>query len=220
MKYIVMCGGTFPKFKTPRHLLEFNGEPIVARTIRLLRENGIDDIAISADYGVYEEFGVPLLRHDNDYCSRGYNMCTGHWCDAFYPTNEPTCYLFGDVVYSPNAIKKIIETETDDIAFFGSKPPFASNYPKKWIEPYGFKVVNTDHLHQAVLDVKRLEAEGKFKRKPIAWEVWNVISRGADGDVNTIDYNSYVAINDWSCDIDKPEEIRLLETLAKNERKK
>ena len=47
MKYIIMCGGDYVKWETPRHLSIICGEEIVARTIRLLRENGIKDIAIS-----------------------------------------------------------------------------------------------------------------------------------------------------------------------------
>ena len=53
MKYIILCGGMNSKeqksFDKPRHLLEIKGEPIVARTIRLLRENGVENIAISTD---------------------------------------------------------------------------------------------------------------------------------------------------------------------------
>lgn len=214
MKYIIMCGGVYQKWERPRHLLEINGEPIVARTIRLLRENGIKDIAISSGNKVFEQFGVPVLKHVNTYDTIDYNVSSGHWCDAFFPTEEPACYIFGDVVFSPEAIRTIIGTETDDIIFFGSAPPFAANYPKPWIEPFAFKVVNQSHLRQAVDDVKRLDAAGKFNRKPIAWEVWNVISRGPDGDINSIDYGSYVNINDYTCDIDKPEEVGILSRLA------
>lgn len=215
MKYIIMCGGEYPKFETPRQLLKVNGETIVDRTIRLLRERGIEDIAISSNDDIFGMFGVPVLKHKNNYVGIEYNNCRGTWCECFYPTNEPTCYLFGDVVYSPEAIKTIVDYETDDIMFFGSAPPFRPPYPKWYEEPFAFKVQNTEHLHKAVEDVKRLEKEGRFRRKPIAWEVWNVISRGADGDINTIDYHSYVRINDYTCDIDKPEEVSILESLAK-----
>lgn len=215
MKYIIMCGGNYRAWEKPRQLLPFAGEPIVARTIRLLAEHGIEDIAISTNKPGFDGYGVPVLVHANSYDTIAYNQSYGHWVDAFYPTNVPTCYLFGDVVYSDAAIKTIIETETNDIAFFGSAPPFAREYIKHWIEPFGFKVVNTDHLRQAIEDVKRLDREAKFTRRPIAWELWNVISRGPDGDVTTIDYNSYVVINDYTCDIDKPDEIPLLEEMAR-----
>lgn len=212
MKYIIMCGGQYPKWDKPRQLLEVNGEPIVARTIRLLRENGIEDIAISSNDYRFEGFDVPVLRHDNGYVGIEYNNYRGHWCDAFYPMTSPVCYLFGDVFFSPAAIRTIVGYETDDIMFFGSKPPFAFDYPKWYIEPFAFKVVNTDHLREAVEEVKRLEAEHRFNRKPIAWEVWNVICKRPDP--NWIDYNSYVGINDFTCDIDGPQEASLVERFA------
>lgn len=212
MKYIIMCGGDYYTWEKPRHLIEVKGEPLVARTIRLLKANGIEDIAISSNNPVFEQFGVPVLNHKNYYFTLGYNNSDGTWCNCFYPTDEPTCYLFGDVVYSPAAIKTIVETETDDIMFFGSCYPFAPEYPKPYIEPFGFKVVNTEHLKQAVEEVKRLESMGRFNREPIAWEVWNVICGNADP--NVIDYRTYVHINDYTCDIDEPEEVSLIERVV------
>lgn len=215
MQYIIMCGGDYHVWQTPKQLLEVMGEPIVARTIRLLRENGVEHIAISSNDDVFEQFDVPVLKHDNYYFSMAYNVSDGYWCNGFYPTDTPTTYLFGDVVYSPEAIRTIVETETEDIAFFGSAPPFSEYYCKPYIEPFGFKVVNTEHLKQAVEDVKRIHEQGRFNREPIAWETWNVISRGPGGDPNPIDYNSYVHINDYTCDIDKPEEIPMIEQIVR-----
>lgn len=206
MQYIIMCGGTYQQWETPRQLLKIKGEPIVARAIRLLKENGITDIAISSDNDVFEQFGVPVLKHENNYNVSGYNDFTGYWCDAFYPTEEPTCYIFGDVVFSPNALKKIVETKTDDIQFFASAPPFAPEYRKPWAEPFALKVVNTELLKSAIRTTKQFYEEGFLIRKPIMWELWAVIT---GGDLNRIDYKSYCAINDYTCDIDYPEEAAL-----------
>ena len=41
MKYIIMCGGNYTRFETPKQLTEIDGEQLVARTIRLLREAGV-----------------------------------------------------------------------------------------------------------------------------------------------------------------------------------
>ena len=204
MKYIIMAGGIYRKWHTPRHLTPIDGEPLIARTIRQLREAGVEDIAISSDNSVFEHFGVPVLKHDNDYIAWEYDDYIGHWCNAFYPTDEPTCYIFGDVIFTPEAIKTIVETETDDIEFFASAPPFSPSYPKKWSEPFALKVVDTDHLKDAIEDVKEYEARGKFNRKPIMWELWQVI-KGTP--LNKIIYTNYTVINDNTCDIDDPEEL-------------
>ncbi len=204
MKYIIMCGGKYLKWKTPRHLLPVDGEPIIARTIRLLKEHGVADIAISSGNDVFEQFGVPVLKHNNSYEANGHDNISGIWCDAFFPTDDPVCYLFGDVIFSPHAIMTIVETETEDIQLFASAPPFAPEYPKQWAEPFALKVVNTGRLKKAIRAVKQYDAQRRFRRKPIMWELWSVIT---GGDLNSIDYHSYVAINDYTCDIDDPEEV-------------
>lgn len=208
MKYIIMCGGTYKKWETPRQLTEVCGEPLVARTIRLLKEAGISDIAISSNNSVFEQFGVPVLRHDNGLVVTEELNVKGYWVDAFYPTDEPVCYLFGDVVYSPEAIKTITGTETDDIEFFASSPPFAPEYIKPWAEPFALKVENTDHLKHAVCITKQYADMGLFYRHPIMWELWQVIQATP---LNHIDYGNYTVINDYTCDVDCAEDAELIE---------
>lgn len=208
MKYIIMCGGTYKKWETPRQMLPINGEPIVERTIRLLAENGIEDIAISSNDPIFEQLGVPVLKHNNSMVVSKTLNVSGYWVDAFYPTDEPVCYLFGDVVYSPEAIKTIVGTETDDIEFFASSPPFAPEYIKPWAEPFALKVENTDHLKHAVCITKQCADMGLFYRHPIMWELWQVIQATP---LNHIDYGNYTAINDYTCDVDCAEDIELIE---------
>ena len=209
MKYIIMCGGTYKKWKTPKHLTEIKGEPLVARTIRLLRENGVEDIAISSNNPIFEQFGVEVLKHQNDFVVSEDNE-RGTWVEAFYPMTSPVCYIFGDVVFSPEAIRKIVGTDTDGVEFFASAKPFSWRYPKRWAEPFAFKVVNTSYFFESVDLVKKLDARGMFKRPPIAWELWQVI-KGTE--LNVISFSNYVAINDYTCDIDTPEDIKKFEEI-------
>ena len=208
MLYIIMCGGTYKKWETPRQLTKVCGEPIVARTIRLLREQGITDIAISSDNPIFEQFGVPVLKHENKMVVTEELSVKGYWVDAFYPTDEPVCYMLGDVVYSPQAIKTITETETDDIEFFASSPPFSEDYIKPWAEPFALKVVNTDHLKHAISLTKQYTDMGLFKRHPIMWELWQVIQATP---LNCINYGNYTAINDYTCDIDYEDDVQMIE---------
>lgn len=206
MKYIIMCGGVYPKWQKPRQLLKINGEEIVARTIRLLRENGIEDIAISTLDPAFKKFGVPLLKHKNNYLARGYNDSDGFWPEAFYPTDEPVCYIFGDVIFSSEAIKTIVETETDSIEFFGSAPPFAENYYKTNEEPFAFKVVDLDLFWRSIEKTRELAPTAW--RPPLSWELWSVIKgRNIDKQELVIDYT---VINDYTCDIDNRYEIKHL----------
>lgn len=194
MKYIIMCGGRYNEWTVPRQMAPINGEPNTARTIRLLHENDVKDIAISTNNEVFEQFGVPLLHHENTFDRK-----SGAWVEAFYPTDEPACYLFGDVVYSPEAIRTIVNTETDDIEFFASAPPFSPEYIKKWAEPFAFKVVDQKRFRAAIDFVKANVETGIFRRHPIAWELWQILN---GWNVNDIDYDSYIVINDYTCDLD------------------
>lgn len=204
MKYIIMCGGNYPLWETPKQLFEVNGEKIIMRTIRLLRVNGVDDIAISSNNPAFENLGVPVLHHANEFTGRGYNDYDGFWCDAFYPSMNPACYIFGDVVFSSAAIKTIVNTETDFIEFFASAPPFDKQFPKKSAEPFALKVVNQKRLQDSIALCKDYDRRGLFKRKPIMWELWQVIKGTA---FNKIDYTNYTVINDYTCDIDGPGDL-------------
>lgn len=203
MKNIIMCGGQYDEWDAPRQLTVVNGETLVERTIRLLKENGEKDIAISSLDPRFERFGVPVLKHDNHYHYRGWDDEDGSWCDCFYPTDEPTCYLFGDVLFSPHAMRTIVITETKDIELFGSASPFADEYPKPWREPFALKVTDTDHLKRAIKICKQLDEDGKFFRKPIMWELWQVIKNTKLN--HTV--RNYTVINDYTCDIDGKDDV-------------
>ena len=221
MKYIIMCGGDYTNWETPRQLVKINGEEIVARTIRLLKEAGCRKIYISTDNEEFTRFEVPLLFHNNDFTVLAENGkvtgCTGWWVDAFYPTDEPTTYLFGDVVYSPEAIRTIIETETDDIEFFGSRPPYDERYFKAYPEPFAFKVVNTNHMRQAILDCKINANRGMFWRPPISWELWTTINHGRLKKKRDVYKDRYTVINDYTCDVDTAGDVQHFERIFNGE---
>ena len=204
MKYIIMCGGKYST-KTNPSLLKVHGETLVERTIRLLRDNGVNDIAISSNSDSFNEFGVEVLHHEN------YDLDDERfrWLYAFYPMGLPVCYLYGDVVYSPDAIHTIVNKEVDDIEFFASAKPFDSQYKKSFEEPFAFKVVDTKRFFDCVQKTLDYEDEQCFGRVAISWELWQVIKKTP---LNIIKYN-YTAINDYTCDVDSEADIKYFEKL-------
>lgn len=197
MKYIIMCGGPSCKSAKPKHLYQFKGETLVQRIVRFLKDCGIEDIAITTSpncVDLYKDYGVEVIGYET-------NKDPYYWVDAFYPSDDPICYVCGDVLFSPEAIKKIVETETDDIEFFASAPPFAKNYPKPWAEPLAFKVVNQSRFKACIEATKEWKG---WARHPVSWELWQVIKHTLR---NRIDYTNYTAINDYSCDVDYESEL-------------
>ena len=207
MRYIIMCGGEYPHLKIPKWLYKINGEPLIERTIRLLREAGVEDIAISSNHDIFDYLGVPVLKHENSY---EYDHRETYWLDAFYPMTEPVCYIFGDVCFSPAAIKAIVDYETDDVMFFASGlDDFSPDYMKRWAEPFAFKVVNTKYFFQAIDIAKSYDREGKWNRMPVSWELWQVLQQTP---LNEIKYN-YFSINDYTCDLDEEEDLEIMQAI-------
>ena len=119
----------------------------------------------------------------------------------------PVCYVFGDVFYSPEAIKTIVETKTDDIEFFASAPPYSDQYIKRWAEPFAFKVQNAKRFFYCIEQAIELDKRGLLKRHPISWELWQVIKNTP---INRIDYTNYTQVNDYTVDIDTEEQAHLI----------
>ena len=119
MKYIIMCGGNYKdKFETPKPLLKVNGEILVERTIRLLKENGIDDIGISTNNPAFNYLDVEILTHRNNYTHDNperHNKSKYSWLNAYYPIDEPACYLPSDTSLTQKNIVSLISVS---IIFF------------------------------------------------------------------------------------------------------
>lgn len=203
MKYIIMCGGEYDKFKTPKHLSIIKGERIVDRTIRLLKENGINDIYISSNNPLFDNCGVPRLEHTNTYKVVDGKQY-GYWLDAYYPVKEPVCYMYGDVYYTEKAIKTIVEYKGINTLFGTSDAK--NKYHNNWGEPFAYKVNDYKTFFRGIEKVKELQDKGKTKRMPVTWELYRYLN-GLDVNIQQVLDDTYVCIDDGTMDIDYPEDI-------------
>lgn len=78
MKFCIMCGGYYEQWETPKQLQVVNGERIVERTIRLLKENGCKDIVITSNNEAFDGLGVERLEHENSYRYENGKL-NGYW---------------------------------------------------------------------------------------------------------------------------------------------
>lgn len=206
MKYVIMCGGFYEQWKTPKQLQIVKGEVLVERTIRLLKENGVKDIYISSNDPRFDNYGVPRLEHNNSYRYED-GILKGYWLDAFYPNfkdEDKVCYLMGDVYYSNKAIDTIVHYKTNNNVLFGNSVAKNEQHAN-WGEPFGYKVNDYKTFMSGVVEVKKLYDEGKVKRNPLIWELYRYLN---NLDINIQDIkDNYVCIDDTTMDIDTPEEL-------------
>ena len=208
MKYIIMCGGVNDKFETPKQLSVIQGERLVDRTIRLLKENGVKQIYISSNNPIFDECGVPRLEHNNSFRFEG-GKIYGYWLDAYYPMDEPCVYLHGDVYFTEDAMKKIVGLTPDVNTFIGNEVARNKEH-KNWGEPFGYIVVNQEEFRKGIDEANKLQDEGKLERGyALSWELYRVLN-GLDPNKQYIIDDTYLSINDKTIDIDAPWQIEKL----------
>lgn len=196
-----MCGGVYSHFETPKQLSIVNGEILVERTIRLLKEEGITDIFISSNNEIFEKY-APVLYHTNSYKYEN-GKISGYWVDAYYPTDEPVVYLHGDVYYSKDAIHKIVNYIASENTFIGNEVARNKQH-MNWGEPFGYIVVNQEKFRKGIEDVKKLQDDGKLERGyALSWELYRVLN-GLDPNKMYIYDTTYLSIDDFTDDIDAP----------------
>ena len=212
MKYIILADSdNVEPFIEPRQLSKINGEVLIKRTIRLLKENGIKDILVTSHDPRFDNLGAKRYEPlHNDYIAK---TKKGYWLSAFpiELLNEPVTFLLGDVYYSDNAIKTIVESKTDKILFFctDKRLGYSEKYIKHHDEPLGFKVIDCELFKNKIDQAIMMYKKGLTRREPIAWELYRIIN-GIDINTHILTTN-YIAINDETCDIDRVEDIMLLE---------
>lgn len=207
MKIIIMCGGVYDDFKTPKQLSVIKGETLLERTIRLLKENGIDEYYISSNNPIFEKYGT-VLYHDNSYKVEN-GKITGYWVDAYYPTKEQCIYLHGDVYYSESAIKKILTLNPKVNTFIGNEVARNKEH-HNWGEPFGYIVVDQEAFRKGIEKTKQLQDEGKLERGyAISWELYRVLNN-LNPNKMYINDDTYISIDDETIDVDAPYQIEEL----------
>lgn len=185
MKYVIMAAGAGTRWNNylgiPKHLIEINGETLLERTTRLLKENGVTDYIITCSDPRYKKYGATTEQ-------------TNHDCeiDRFEESliDGPICYLYGDVYYTDNAIKTIVFQEPKDILFFGHE----------W-EIFAVKIKNIDLFLQHKHRVKQLYMSQQINRC-IGWEIYRSL-HNIPFDQHQIT-ERYIKILDGTDDIDYP----------------
>lgn len=112
MKYVIMAAGHSTRWKSaiPKQMAIVNYEPVLYRTVRLLRSRGIEPIVTARHAGqwnIFNEFITSPNEVEIDRIWGARSLC-------------PAIFLYGDCYYSTSAIDTIVSNE-QDWAFFGRR---------------------------------------------------------------------------------------------------
>ena len=191
MKYIIMADGNGTRWNNykgiPKHLIKVRGETLLERLVRQLRKYDDDcEIIITSHDKRYEVDGATRYEPLNNHLE--IDRFTYELID------NDTCFLYGDTYYSCNAIKKIINTPTDKILFFGNKNSIIA-----------IKVDDKNLFKKHIDRVKQLFFEGKIKDCK-GWHVYQSYEN-LKFDIKKI-ADDFIIISDNSRDYNTPEDYK------------
>src|SRR5262245_19328413 len=205
MKILIMAQGCQHRLDGvldfPKHFLDIQGEPLIGRTLRLLRHHAIDDITVIAPAtGAWEDLcarhGVRLVTQpDPGRCILdGIHNITDQWNHT-----GRTIILMGDVVYSRAALQ-IILADSRPIGFAGR--PTASRItlcPHAELFAVGLEPTAYDRILGCLEDTDFRQEEvfpGKFG---LLWGLYFQLA-GA----RQVRPDLFSTIDDYTDDIDDP----------------
>lgn len=115
-RYVIMANGSGTRWRNhqgvPKHLYVVEGETLLARLARQLRELGCEDVIISASDPRLEIEGIP--RHQP--------VTNEIELDRFVPEliTSNICFLYGDTYYTDATLLQVVAAEPQVIEFFAT----------------------------------------------------------------------------------------------------
>lgn len=190
MKYIIMADGKGTRWNNykdiPKHFIEVNGETLLARTVRLLKENDPKcQVIITSHDPRYEVPGATRYEPKNNVLE----------IDRFTEEliEDDICFLYGDTYYSESAVAAIVGNQPEDILFFGNERSIVA-----------VKVKDAELFSKHVSNVRNLFLQGKIK-KCIGWQVYQSFL-GLSFEEKKI-AGKYIYIEDGTQDFNSPEDF-------------
>ena len=118
MRYVIMANGHGTRWAGygggPKHLIEFDGETLLRRMVRQLSQlDPRAEVVISASDAAYETEGARRHIPERNEIE----------LDRFVPEliTDEVCFLYGDTLYSNDALMRIVRAGTSGVDFFGDE---------------------------------------------------------------------------------------------------
>jgi hypothetical protein len=188
----------------PKHFIAIDGEPILARAVRLLRAYGPEIVVVGREER-YKLDGAalyfPVLDPEN------------HDADKFLSSRQlwnafgRTVVLYGDAYYTEEAIATIMTYTGRDwtlFARFGASRFTGCPYGECFAQSFWPEQI-PEHL-AALLRVRDLQRR-KLLDRCGGWEHYMAMNHVSDADIRHVKFlDRAVMVDDWTDDFDKPED--------------
>lgn len=190
MKYIIMADGKGTRWNNygdiPKHFIQVEGETLLARTVRLLRENDPScEVIITSHDPRYEVAGAVRYEPKNNVLE----------IDRFTAEliEDDVCFLYGDTYYSERSVRTIVETDTENLLFFGNERSIVA-----------VKVADAALFAKHVNHVRELFLAGKID-KCIGWQVYQSFLGLPFGEKKITE--KYIYLRDDTRDFNSPADL-------------
>jgi GTP:adenosylcobinamide-phosphate guanylyltransferase len=208
MRAIIMCDGKAMRWyeeiqekywaDTEKQLVEVDGEPILHRTVRLLIENGAEDIWITSHNPKFEVKGTKRYAPYNNQ----YEIDKFYACKSIWKTTDTTVFVYGDVFYTEEAMKKIVSIDCTDFLFYGIF--HLSHFTGHGGEIFAVKVKDHDFFRENCEYIRMKHIYEKYRCS--AWDLYRAMN-GIRGEAlgHHLPYAHFIGIDDFTDDFDTPE---------------
>jgi len=207
MEVLILAAGDQTRWQidnvipTPKQLVDIAGQPLLERTINMLDREGFSDPILVTHRPDF--VALPWVRRTFDPAGRRWTL------ETLYSTRhlwgQRTVVLLGDVVYSPEALAKILAYR-EPIAFFGRRE-LRGRIVGRHYEIFALSfdlgnrgiIVSTLEKLIALLDAGILPANARRGKLRMFYENWIGVPMGS------FEHDQYLfyPIEDWTDDIDE-----------------
>jgi hypothetical protein len=192
----------------PKHLAEVDGEPVLYRTARLLKQNGVSEIIIVGPTDPrYKLDKVNLFVPEKhpEYADADKFLSS----EILWNTKGRTITLFGDVFFSEEAMTTIVSCDRKIWTVFGRST--GSEFTgTQYGEIFAHSFFPEDiPKHKECLEILVGAVNSKDAKNGSGWEHYKVMQGVRGRDIRRskiITDNNFVEINDFTEDFDYPDD--------------
>ncbi len=214
MRFVIMADGQGTRWNNymgvPKHLALIDGEPVIGRTVRLLREitGASDDDGAGAGTGSAGDAGgaaaepeIIITSHDARYEFEGARRHEPenniYEIDRFTTelVCDDMCFLYGDTVYDREVLADIAASDAEDILFYGNRKSVVA-----------VRIGDADLFRRHFDRVRNLYIDGKIE-KCKGWQIYQSVT-GQDLNEKPVIGEKFVVVDEHTTDINTPEEYK------------